>query len=67
MPKKIYFLLGVCISVIVLPFLQAIGVPSFEVVLTSLFGKGSIGAVLFTAAILVLILAGMLTLNKSTN
>lgn len=50
------FGLGVAATLIVLPLLYALGVPSFEVVLTALFGEGNIWALVFTVLLILLIL-----------
>ena len=49
--RKNYFLAflgGVAVTLFILPLLYAIGIPTFDVVLVSLFGEDSILAIVFS-------------------
>ena len=48
------FLMGVISAIFVLPLLSALGVPSFDTVLNSLFGEGSIWAIVFSLMLILL-------------
>lgn len=50
------FVSGVAATLIVLPLLYALGVPSFEVILTGLFGEGNPWALAFAALLILLVL-----------
>ncbi|MBU9673337.1 hypothetical protein KQ939_00455 [Planococcus sp. CP5-4] len=56
---------GVASTLLVLPLLYALGLPSFEVVLISLFGEGNIWALVFTVVLILLILFSLRKSFKS--
>lgn len=55
---------GFVATLLALPFLYALGIPSFEVVLTGLFGEGNSWALVFTIVLVALLLYGI---RKSFN
>ncbi|KAB2331372.1 hypothetical protein [Bacillus mesophilum] len=57
------FVMAILATAIALPMLSALGVPSFSVVLVSLFGGGNIFALIFS---LILILSIGLSVGKLT-
>ena len=62
MTKKRFLLIfigGFFSGVLGSPILTAIGVPSFDVVLTTLFGEGNPWAVVFSITLIVLIIFGI--------
>lgn len=59
------FGLGFVATLLVLPFLYALGLPSFEVVLTGLFGEGNSWALVFTIVLVALLLFGIRQSFKS--
>lgn len=59
--KKIFilaFVIGVISTAFALPLLSALGVPSFDVVLTALFGEVNSGALVFSLMLILLITFG---------
>ncbi|MFJ5770161.1 hypothetical protein [Psychrobacillus sp. NPDC093180] len=59
--KKIFifaFVMGVISTAFVIPLLSALGAPSFDVVLTVLFGEGNIWASVFSIILILLITVG---------
>ncbi len=58
------FGLGLVATLLALPFLYALGLPSFEVVLMGLFGEGNAWALVFTIVLVALLLYGI---RKSFN
>ncbi|OED33170.1 hypothetical protein BHE17_12195 [Planococcus maritimus] len=61
------FGLGLVATLLALPFLYALGLPSFEVVLMGLFGEGNAWALVFTALLVLLIFFGLRKWIKSTD
>ncbi|MFD2707136.1 hypothetical protein [Salibacterium lacus] len=59
MGKIMYFVLGICVSLLVLPFLYRAGVPTFDVVLRHVFGEGSIWAVFPSLLLILLVFLGI--------
>ena len=59
------FVLAVLATSFGLPFLYAIGVPSFDVILTALFGEGSIWAVIISLLLIISIALGVGKVGKS--
>ena len=59
------FVLAVLATSFGLPFLYAIGVPSFDVVLTALFGEGSIWGVVISLMLIISIALGVGKVSKS--
>lgn len=59
--KFAIFVMGFLTAVLALPLLSSLGVPSFDVVLTALFGEGNIWALVFS---LTLILLATFSLRK---
>lgn len=57
---------GVAATLLVLPLLYALGLPSFEVVLISLFGEGNSWALVFTVLLILLILFSVRKSFKSS-
>ncbi len=55
---------GFVATLLALPLLYALGIPSFEVVLTGLFGEGNSWALVFTIVLVALLLYGI---RKSFN
>lgn len=53
------FFMGVISGFFILPLLSALGVPSFDMVLTSLFGEGNIWAIIFTLLLILLTIFGV--------
>lgn len=53
------FVLGIIATAVALPLLYAMGLPSFDVVLTTLFGEGSSLAVILCVALIGTILFGV--------
>lgn len=65
--KKNYillFALGIFVALIALPLLSAIGVPSFDVILTAIFGEGNPWAAVFSILLIAVVLFVM---NKAIN
>lgn len=60
MKKKdsiLVFISGLFSGIFVLPlFLEALGIPGFEVVLTALFGEGNPWAIVFSVLLIILVL-----------
>lgn len=59
------FVIGLLATVIGLPVLKTAGLPSFDVVFYSMFGEGSIWALLFAALLIGMVLFGMKKLVES--
>jgi len=60
--KKIFiltFVMGIISTAFALPLLSALGVPSFDVVLTSLFGEGNSWALVFSLMLILLVTFGV--------
>ena len=57
---------GIIVTLFILPLLNAIGIPSSGVVLTSLFGEKSIWAVVFPLLVILLIFLGIGRMIKNT-
>ena len=59
------FVLAVLATSFGVPFLYAIGVPSFDVVLTAIFGEGSIWGIVFSLLLIISIAFGVGKVSKS--
>ncbi|MGG0642566.1 hypothetical protein ABE021_01305 [Sporosarcina gallistercoris] len=59
------FVIGLLATAIGLPVLNATALPSFDVVLYSMFGEGSISALLFAALLIGMVLLCMKKLVES--
>ncbi|GAA0379526.1 hypothetical protein [Bacillus horti] len=59
MKLSLWFLSGIMISALILPLISALGMPSYNVLLVSLFGEGSILALGFTLLLITFILVGV--------
>ncbi|PYZ94904.1 hypothetical protein CR194_05115 [Salipaludibacillus keqinensis] len=67
MSKQNYWLIffaGVAVTLIILPLLSALGVPTFDDVLVLIFGEDSILAIVFSLVIIIILLFWMF---KSAN
>lgn len=53
------FALGVFVTLIALPLLSAMGIPSFDVILTAIFGEGNPWAIVFSVLLIAVVLFGM--------
>ncbi|WP_339212245.1 hypothetical protein [Solibacillus sp. FSL W8-0372] len=60
------FVIGITATVLGVPLLYAMGVPTFDVVLTTLFGEGSIWALVFSVMLILLIILGANKVMKSS-
>lgn len=65
--KILLFLSGVLIVLFVLPLLQYMGVPSYAVILESIFGDQKVFGLLFTALLLSVIVFGLYKYEKKTS
>ena len=61
-----YFVIGITATILGVPLLYAMGVPTFDVVLTALFGEGSIWALVFSVMIILLVIFGANKVMKSS-
>lgn len=59
------FVMGVLATALALPLLSALGVPTFDVVLVALFGKGSIWALALSLLLILSIALGAVRVIKS--
>ncbi|MDZ5710699.1 hypothetical protein [Jeotgalibacillus haloalkalitolerans] len=60
----LYFTGGILTATLILPLLAAIGVPSFDVALTAIFGEGNPIALLFSAVLIAVLLFFMYKLAR---
>ena len=60
------FVIGITATVLGVPLLYAMGVPTFDVVLTALFGEGSIWALVFSVMLIMLVILGANKVMKSS-
>lgn len=61
-----YFVISITATVLGVPLLYAMGIPSFDVVLTALFGEGSIWAIGFSVMLIMLVILGANKVMKSS-
>ncbi|MHA6253313.1 hypothetical protein [Oceanobacillus sp. CAU 1775] len=66
MNKKyvLVFIAGIATSLLVLPLLYALGVPTYDVLLASLFGENKILATGFSLILIIAILFGLVKYTK---
>jgi len=65
--NSLYFVSGFLVVLLFLPLLSIMGVPSFNVVLTELFGEGNPLAIVFSLVIIAAVLLMMhFVVNKKT-
>lgn len=57
--KLLLFIMGFLTTILLLPLLYAVGMPSFADVLTALFGEGSIWAMVFSLLLLLILAFGV--------
>lgn len=69
MNKKIFviFVMGVLTTALALPLLSSLAIPSFDVVLTALFGEGNMWALVFSLMLILLAIFGVGKAIKSYN
>lgn len=60
------FVIGFASGLLGLPLLSTLGVPSFDVVLTALFGEGSIWALVFSIMLIFLVTFSVCKVIKRT-
>ena len=60
------FVIGIASIIFGLPLLYALGVPTFDVVLTALFGEGNIWALVFSVMLIILIAFSVNKVTKSS-
>ncbi len=67
--KKVFviFVMGFLTTALALPLLSSLGVPSFDVVLTALFGEGNIWALVFSLTLILLATFGVGKAIKNYN
>lgn len=65
MGKKFFnFFMGFAVAILVLPLLYALGIPSFDVVLTAMFGEGNPWAFVFSLLLIGLVIFSMIKMSK---
>lgn len=65
--SSVVFLMGVFTTMLALPILYAFGLPSFDVILTTVFGEGNIWAVVFSLFIILFVTFGLSKLIRNVN
>ncbi|WNF38343.1 hypothetical protein RJD24_07940 [Bacillaceae bacterium IKA-2] len=58
------FLMGVSITLLVLPLLNALGVPTFDIVLVALFGEENIWGIIFSLFLVLIIVFWLVKVVK---
>lgn len=65
--KKIgIFVLGFMLTILIMPLLSKVGIPSYDLFLTAVFGERNVWALVFTGILLVLFLVGMRKWEKTS-